>query len=163
MSDSFLTPWTLTHQASLSTGFPRQEYWSGWSLPSHREPLTQLFGLCSTHAAASLLNTDISEGSVQRNASFSKKMKYQQHLNKVLRTKAGHNLPESHPHHHGNYFHFHVLNICPGLWILTCEMVADSMVRIVYEHLIINAFCVATIFIIIILTASIIPLRVKAP
>ena len=26
------TPWTLFHQASLSIGFPRQEYWSG--LPS---------------------------------------------------------------------------------------------------------------------------------
>ena len=24
-----LTPWTVTHQAPLSIGFPRQEYWSG--------------------------------------------------------------------------------------------------------------------------------------
>ena len=23
------TPWTVAHPASLSTGFPRQEYWSG--------------------------------------------------------------------------------------------------------------------------------------
>ena len=23
------TPWTVTHQAPLSVGFPRQEYWSG--------------------------------------------------------------------------------------------------------------------------------------
>ena len=23
------TPWTVAHQAPLSTGFPRQEYWSG--------------------------------------------------------------------------------------------------------------------------------------
>ena len=23
------TPWTVTHQAPLSMGFPRQEYWSG--------------------------------------------------------------------------------------------------------------------------------------
>ena len=29
MSDSFVTPWTVTHQAPLSMGFPRQEYWSG--------------------------------------------------------------------------------------------------------------------------------------
>ena len=28
MSDSE-TPWTVAHQAPLSMGFPRQEYWSG--------------------------------------------------------------------------------------------------------------------------------------
>ena len=28
-SDSFVTPWTVAHQASLSMGFARQEYWSG--------------------------------------------------------------------------------------------------------------------------------------
>ena len=26
MSDSFVTPWTVAHQAPLSMGFPRQEY-----------------------------------------------------------------------------------------------------------------------------------------
>ena len=25
----FMTPWTVAHQASLSMGFSRQEYWSG--------------------------------------------------------------------------------------------------------------------------------------
>ena len=25
----FVTPWTVPHQAPLSMGFPRQEYWSG--------------------------------------------------------------------------------------------------------------------------------------
>ena len=30
----FVTPWTLAHQAPLSMGFPRQEYWSGFPLPS---------------------------------------------------------------------------------------------------------------------------------
>ena len=34
MSDSFVTPWTVAHQAPLSMGFPRQEYWSGVPLPS---------------------------------------------------------------------------------------------------------------------------------
>ena len=29
MSHSFATPWTVAHQAHLSMGFPRQEYWSG--------------------------------------------------------------------------------------------------------------------------------------
>ena len=26
-------PWTMAHQASLSMGFPRHEYWSGLSFP----------------------------------------------------------------------------------------------------------------------------------
>ena len=34
MSDSFVTPWTVAHQASLSMGFPRQEFWSGLPFPS---------------------------------------------------------------------------------------------------------------------------------
>ena len=29
----FVTPWTVTHQAPLSMGFPRQEYWNGLSFP----------------------------------------------------------------------------------------------------------------------------------
>ena len=29
MFTSFVTPWTVARQASLSMGFPRQEYWSG--------------------------------------------------------------------------------------------------------------------------------------
>ena len=34
MSDSLLTPWTVAHQAPLSMGFLRQEYWSGLPFPS---------------------------------------------------------------------------------------------------------------------------------
>ena len=30
----FATPWTVTHQAPLSMGFSKQEYWSGLSFPS---------------------------------------------------------------------------------------------------------------------------------
>ena len=30
----FATPWTVAHQAPLSMGFLRQEYWSGLPLPS---------------------------------------------------------------------------------------------------------------------------------
>ena len=30
----FATPWTVAYQASLSMGFPRQEYWSGLPFPS---------------------------------------------------------------------------------------------------------------------------------
>ena len=29
----FVTLWTVAHQAPLSMGFPRQEYWSGLSFP----------------------------------------------------------------------------------------------------------------------------------
>ena len=31
---TFATPWTVVHQAPLSMGFPRQEYWSGLPFPS---------------------------------------------------------------------------------------------------------------------------------
>jgi len=34
VSDSFATLWTVAHQASLSMGFSRQEYWSGLPFPS---------------------------------------------------------------------------------------------------------------------------------
>ena len=30
----FATPWTVAHQAPVSIGFPRQEYWSGLPFPS---------------------------------------------------------------------------------------------------------------------------------
>ena len=30
----FVTPWSAAHQASLSVGFSRQEYWSGLPFPS---------------------------------------------------------------------------------------------------------------------------------
>ena len=34
MSDSFMTPWTVAHEAPLSLGFSRQEYWSELPLPA---------------------------------------------------------------------------------------------------------------------------------
>ena len=34
MSDSFVTPWTVTCQAPLSLQLPWQEYWSGLPFPS---------------------------------------------------------------------------------------------------------------------------------
>ena len=34
MYDSFAAPWTTAHQAPLTTGFSRQEYWSGLPVPS---------------------------------------------------------------------------------------------------------------------------------
>ena len=35
----FVTPWTVAHQAPLSMGFLRQEYWGGLPFPSPRDPL----------------------------------------------------------------------------------------------------------------------------
>ena len=34
VSDSFVTPWTIAHQAPLSVGFLWQEYWNGLPRPS---------------------------------------------------------------------------------------------------------------------------------
>ena len=34
MSDSLQTPWTVDHQAPLSTGFSRQKHWSELLFPS---------------------------------------------------------------------------------------------------------------------------------
>ena len=33
----FATPWTVAHQAPLSMGFSRQEYWSGLSFTPPRD------------------------------------------------------------------------------------------------------------------------------
>ena len=32
------TPWPVACQAPQSMGFPRQEYWSGWTVPSPGDP-----------------------------------------------------------------------------------------------------------------------------
>ena len=37
----FVTPWTVAHQAPLSMGFSRQEYWSGLPFPPLGIFLTQ--------------------------------------------------------------------------------------------------------------------------
>ena len=34
---TLVTPWTVAHQAPLSMGFSRQEYWSGLPFPSSRD------------------------------------------------------------------------------------------------------------------------------
>jgi len=34
------TPWTAAYQAPPSTGFSRQEYWSGLPLPSPEDPIS---------------------------------------------------------------------------------------------------------------------------
>ena len=37
----FVTPWTVAHQAPLSMGFSRQEYWGGLPFPSPGDFPTQ--------------------------------------------------------------------------------------------------------------------------
>ena len=37
----FVTPWTVAHQAPLSMGFSRQEYWSGLPFPSPKMSVIQ--------------------------------------------------------------------------------------------------------------------------
>ena len=50
------TPWTIACQAPLSMGFPRQEYWSGLSLPSP-EDLPKP-GIKPVSAASPILQAD---------------------------------------------------------------------------------------------------------
>ena len=38
MFQNFVTPWTVAHQAPLSMGFSRQEYWSGLPFPTPGDP-----------------------------------------------------------------------------------------------------------------------------
>ena len=45
----FATPWTVAHQAPLSMGSPRQEYWSGLPFPPPGIFLTQGSNLCLLH------------------------------------------------------------------------------------------------------------------
>ena len=42
----FVTSWTIAHQAPLSMGFSRQEYWSGLPFPPLEDFLTQGSNLC---------------------------------------------------------------------------------------------------------------------
>ena len=42
----FATSWTIAQQAPLSSGFPRQEHWSGLSFPTQGIFLTQGLKVC---------------------------------------------------------------------------------------------------------------------
>ena len=44
----YVTPWTAAHQAPLSLGFSRQEYWSGLPFPSPMHACVLLLQLCPT-------------------------------------------------------------------------------------------------------------------
>ena len=51
-----VTPWTAAHQAPLSTGFSRQEYWSGLPFPSPREIQESVDFAQMTEDAATILS-----------------------------------------------------------------------------------------------------------
>ena len=57
----FATPWTDTHQAPLSKGFSRQEFWSGLPCPPPGElpnPEVKLTSLASPALAGRFFNTN---------------------------------------------------------------------------------------------------------
>ena len=56
----FVAPWTVTHQASLSIGFPRQEYWTGLLFPFSRGsfwPRDQTHVFCNSCIADGFFST----------------------------------------------------------------------------------------------------------
>ena len=63
---TLVTPWTIAHQAPLSVGFPRQEYWNRFPFPSPDDlpnpgikpkpptlPALQVDSLCLSHQGSS--------------------------------------------------------------------------------------------------------------
>ena len=56
VSDSFVIPWTIAHQAPLSVGFSRREYRSGPPLPSPLCRRLTSFSACSFEQVAELLD-----------------------------------------------------------------------------------------------------------
>ena len=55
-----VTPWTAAHQATLSMGFSRQEYWSGLPLPSPVKEPTQFQIIFQVTPVLSLLVMSLS-------------------------------------------------------------------------------------------------------
>ena len=56
-----LTPWTVAHQAPLSVGFSRQEYWSELSFPPPADlpdPEIELVSLASPALAGGFFTTE---------------------------------------------------------------------------------------------------------
>ena len=58
MSDSLVTPWTVSCQAPLSVGFTRQECWHGSSFPSPEYLPDHGIELASTALAARFFTTE---------------------------------------------------------------------------------------------------------
>ena len=75
MSNSLVTPWTIAHQAPLSVGFPKQEYWSGLSFPSPRDLSNPGIQPMSPELAGGFFTTEPSE---------KQHMNYPHNFNEVL-------------------------------------------------------------------------------
>ena len=58
VSDSTATLWTVAHQAPLSMGFPRQEYWSGLPFPCPRDLLDSGIESASCALAGGFFTTE---------------------------------------------------------------------------------------------------------
>ena len=58
---TLLTPWTAAHQAPLSTGFSRQEYWNGLPFPSPGDPFHPGIELESSALKADLDSLSLSQ------------------------------------------------------------------------------------------------------
>ena len=58
MTNSFVTLWTVAHQAPLSMGFPRQEYWSGLPYPTPGDLLDPGIKPASPALAGGLFTTE---------------------------------------------------------------------------------------------------------
>ena len=56
VSESFVTPWTVAHQVSLSMGFSKQEYWSGLPFPSSGDLPDPGNGIQVSHIAGRVFN-----------------------------------------------------------------------------------------------------------
>ena len=70
----FATPWTVDHQAPLSIGFSRQEYWSGLPCPSPgdlRDPGTEPASLMSPALAGGFFTTIATWEAPKEGTSFS--------------------------------------------------------------------------------------------
>ena len=61
LSNSFETPWTVAHQAPLSMGFPRPEYWSGFLFPAPEDLPNPGIKLVSLALAGRFFTTELPE------------------------------------------------------------------------------------------------------
>ena len=64
MSNSYVTPWTVAYQASLSMGFSRQEYWSGLPFPSPGDLLNPGIKPGSPALEADALNSELKSSDI---------------------------------------------------------------------------------------------------
>ena len=65
-----MTPWTVAHQAPLSMGLPRQEYWSGFLYPSSGDHPDPGIELMSSTLQARFFTTEPPGKTTQRVCSF---------------------------------------------------------------------------------------------